>query len=564
VSFINVHEWNALNDVTHLGRREMNRLRQCATRATLATLSLIIVTAHDARAQASNVSPQRKSTPALFPTNDSTLRRIWRIGIDSSRLESLAQPLIDSIGPRLDGSPGLTSARNWVAARYAEWGIPTRTEAYGTQRGWARISTHIDLVTPRRRTLEGTLLARSPGTRNAVQADVIVLPDAKDSTEFARDLAAVRGKFVLVSPAERSCRPDDDFVANGTPRTVAAIRRTRVADSAAWKDRVARTGYSTSLSTGSLGRRLEDAGAAGVITTNWPGGWGVQQVLFTENVRAPAVVLGCEDYGLLFRMVEHDQHPALRVDAQVHDLGEVPTSNLIAELRGVEKPSEYVVLSAHLDSWDGASGATDNGTGTLMMLEAMRILKLVYPHPKRTIIVGHWGGEESGLVGSGSFAQDHPEVVRGLQVLFNQDNGTGRVQIMNAGGLLDVSGALARWSARLPGEVSQYIAAYRFPGFPLDGSSDQTPFICNGAPGLRLRSRDWNYYTYTWHTNRDTYDKIVFDDLKNNAVLVAMLAYLASEDSTTVGREQKVLFNNDGSVAPWPTCATPQRTDPHP
>jgi carboxypeptidase Q len=242
----------------------------------------------------------------------------------------------------------------------------------------------------------------------------------------------------------------------------------------------------------------------------------------------------------------------------------VPAANVIAELRGVERPNSFVILSAHLDSWDGASGATDNGTGTLVMLEAMRILKLVYENPKRTILVGHWGGEESGLVGSGAFAADHRDIVDGLQVLLNQDNGTGRVQILNAGGLLDMPRALASWVAQLPAEIAQYLTTYRFPGYPLDGSSDQTPFICRGAPGLRVRSREWDYYTYTWHTNRDTYDKIVFDDVKINAALVAMLAYLASEDPTPVGRQQRVLLSNDGKVTPWPSCPVPQRVNGNP
>ena len=103
--------------------------------------------------------------------------------------------------------------------------------------------------------------------------------------------------------------------------------------------------------------------------------------------------------------------------------------------RGRELPNEYVLLSAHLDSWHGATGATDNGTGTLTMLEAMRILKETYPRPRRTILAGHWGGEEQGTIGSLSFAEDHPEVISGLQVAFNQDNGTWRVEIIEGAGI---------------------------------------------------------------------------------------------------------------------------------
>ena len=102
----------------------------------------------------------------------------------------------------------------------------------------------------------------------------------------------------------------------------------------------------------------------------------------------------------------------IRLEAESQAMGEVPVFNTIAEIRGTTKPDEYVMLSAHFDSWDGGSGATDNGTGTITMLEAMRILKQVYPHPKRTIVVGHWSGEEQGLVGSRAFAADHPEIVK--------------------------------------------------------------------------------------------------------------------------------------------------------
>jgi carboxypeptidase Q len=530
--------------------------------ASLSVVISLLTLASSVRSQGTGSAV--RAAPVVFTTDDSVIKRIWRTGMDSSWLPRLAQPFLDSIGPRLDGSPGLSSAQRWLADRYREWHVPARLEHYGKQRAWQRVSTHIDLVAPRRRTLEGSLLAWSNGTSRPTDGEAVLLPDVRDSTEFARTLAVVRGRYVLVSPAQAACRPDDDIAANATPQTLARLRRARAADSVAWQDRVKRTGYAMSLGgTGTLGKRLDAAGIAGIITTDWAGGWGADH-LFSTDMHFPAFMLDCEDYGLVFRLAEHGQHPVVRLDAEAHDLGEVPTSNVIAELRGTERPNEYVVLSAHLDSWDGGSGATDNGTGTLMMLEAARILHLVYPHPKRTILIAHWGGEEMGLVGSSSFAADHPDVVRGLQVLFNQDNGTGRVQIMNGGGLLDMASALARWTSQMPGDITQYLTTYRTPGYPVDGSTDQTPFICSGAPGLRLRSRDWEYYTYTWHTTRDTYDKLVFDDLETNAVMAAMFAYLASEDSLTVARDRRVLLNGDGSTAPWPTCPTPLRNDPHP
>ena len=251
----------------------------------------------------------------------------------------------------------------------------------------------------------------------------------------------------------------------------------------------------------------------------------------------------------------------LRVTADAESLGEIPVFNTIAEIRGSEKPDEYVVLSAHFDSWDGASGATDNGTGTVTMMEAMRILKAAYPNPRRTILVGHWSGEEQGLNGSRAFARDHPEVVSGMQVLFNQDNGTGRIQNVSAQGLSRAGESLVRWFAQLPPQLTSDID-FTFPGTPGGGGSDYASFICAGAPAFSLGSLSWAYGTYTWHTNRDTFDKIVFDDLKENATLVAMLAYLASEDAERVSRERRAVMPADDAGRPreWPACRDADRT----
>jgi hypothetical protein len=206
-------------------------------------------------------------------------------------------------------------------------------------------------------------------------------------------------------------------------------------------------------------------------------------------------------------------------------------------VKGSEKPDEYVVLSAHLDSWDAGSGATDNGTGTLTMLEAMRILSKAYPHPKRTIVVGHWAGEEEGLVGSKAFTEDHPEVIKGLQTVFNQDNGTGRIQRISGGGMIKSPEHISMWLSKLPTEWKNDITP-NLPGGPSGGGTDDASFSCYGVPISGVGGQSWNYSALTWHTERDTYDKVVFDDLKYNATVVAMLAYAASEDPTMIPHEK--------------------------
>lgn len=218
------------------------------------------------------------------------------------------------------------------------------------------------------------------------------------------------------------------------------------------------------------------------------------------------------------------------------------------------------MLSAHLDSWDGASGATDNGTGTITMLEAVRILRQAYPNPKRTIIVGHWGGEEQGLIGSRSWAADHPEVVSGLHALFNQDNGTGRVRQISMSGLTGAGSAFGKWFSRLPSELTDSLNVAN-PGIPGGGGTDHASFVCYGAPGFGLGSLNWDYFTYTWHTNRDTFDKIVPEDLRRNATLTAMLVYLADQEPEKLPRERRVLPINrqSGQQMTWPECQKPAR-----
>ena len=484
-------------------------------------------------------APLRPAVAQTFPTNDPVITRIWALGMDSSQTEHLAEQLFDSIGPRLTGTPDQKRGNDWLVATYKSWGIDARNEQYGTWRGWRRGYSHIDLVAPRVRSLEGTMLGYSPGTdKKDLTRTTIILPHFADSTEFVKWLPNAKDKFVLVSAPQPTCRPTDDWDTNATPESNARMDSLRAAVRREWGGRNVRgTGYSLALGTGELGLRLEEAGVAGIITSRPKNGWGTIEVFESYDKKAPAIALSCEDYGLVFRLTENDQHPKITMNLDAELLGERPVYNTIAEIKGTEHPDQYVMLSAHFDSWDGSSGATDNGTGTLTMLEAMRILKQVYPHPKRTILVGHWSGEEEGEVGSKAFTEDHPEVLQGLQALFNQDNGTGRIVRINGGGLPDAATHIIQWLDKVPLEFRSQVT-FNGAGFPAGGGSDDYSFGCHALPAFGLGALPWDYGNYTWHTNRDTYDKVVFDDLKKNATLTAMLVYLASEDPTMIKRDR--------------------------
>ncbi|WP_245586287.1 M20/M25/M40 family metallo-hydrolase [Olivibacter sitiensis] len=505
-----------------------------------------------------NSYAQRRGMMGDMPEKlDPIVESIVKEGTENSQLELLGRELMDGIGPRLVGSPQMQKAHDWAVSKYATWGIDAKNEKWGEWRGWERGITHIDLLSPRVKSLEGMQLAWSPSTKGkTVTGEVIILADVADSIAFQKWLPSVKGKFVLVSFSQPTGRPDYNWEEFATKESFEKMKDSRAAQQRAWAERLSKTGYSTK----DLHRALENAGALGIISSNWSNGFGVDKIFGANTLKVPTVDVALEDYGLLYRLAESGNAPTISLKADSKENGMVPTFNTIAEIRGTEKPNEYVFLSAHFDSWDGGTGATDNGTGTLVMMEAMRILKKLYPNPKRTIIVGHWGSEEQGLNGSRAFVEDHPEVVKNLQALFNQDNGTGRVVNISGQGFLHAYDYLGRWLSKVPRNIRQHIET-SFPGAPGGGGSDYASFVAAGAPAFSLSSLNWSYGTYTWHTNRDTYDKIVFDDVRNNAILTAILAYYASEDPEKTSTERIKLPINPRTGEPmaWPEQRSPTR-----
>ena len=493
------------------------------------------------------------ATQNLLAQNKDSLivQQILNEATNNSQLQTLAHQLLDGIGPRLVGSPKMKQANDWAVSTYQSWGIPARNEQWGEWRGWERGISHIDMVAPWVKTLEGTQLAWSPSTKGkSITAETILLPDVADSLAFAAWLPSVKGKFVLISMPQPTGRPDYNWQEFATKESFERLKKERAEQAEAWRKRLLRFGYT---GRGALPVALENAGAAGIVMSNWSNGFGVNKIFSAYTKKVPTVDLSLEDYGLLYRLTQSGQTPKISVKADSKELGVVPTFNTIAEMKGTEKPEEYVILSAHFDSWDGGTGATDNGTGTLTMMEAMRILKKVYPAPKRTILVGHWGSEEQGLNGSRAFVEDHPEIVQNVQALFNQDNGTGRVVNLSGQGFLYSYEFLNRWLSRVPDSIRERIQT-SFPGMPGGGGSDFASFVAVGAPAFSLSSLSWSYGNYTWHTNRDTYDKIVWDDVRSNAILTAVLAYMASEDPQKTPREKSLLPINPktGERSLWP------------
>lgn len=524
--------------------------------ATLASTS--------AHAQPSPLAKALNATPIppdSFPSyvrrtapTDTMIEKIWDEGMARSQASSLAQVLLDSIGQRLTGSPNMDRAQDWLLATYTKWGISARKERYGTWNSWRRGAAYAEIVEPRYKTLDAAMLSWSGNTGGEwVEGNVAILEPYRSEAEFAAWLRTIRGKVVLASAPRLSCRMPDQIAAFGTPEGIAAINQNQAQLAAAFAGLTQRVD--------SFYTRVKRAGAVAVFESepsNYPG---IQRIFGSpRNSAITTFDIGCEDYGMLFRLAVNNQGPIVRVNAQSAFLGEKPVFNVIGEIKGATKPNEYVVLSAHFDSWEGHSGATDNATGSITMLEAMRILRKVYPKPARTILVGHWSGEEQGLNGSGSFAEDHPEIASGLQFAFNQDNGTGRIVSLGPSIMPENGPRLANYLSAMPSGITQWIRMQQ-PG-AYSGGSDHVSWLCRGAPAVGLNALAWDYSYTTWHTTRDAFDKVVVEDLRNNATLTAMLAYMASEDPERSSRtllSPMPVIPGTSTLMTVPSCGAPTR-----
>jgi hypothetical protein len=484
------------------------------------------------------------------PPSDPVIQQMWTEGMERGQAMQLAQVLFDSIGPRLTNTDRFDAGQQWLVNMYRSWGVAAERVQYGTWVKWHRGATHMDLVQPRLRSLEAVMLAWSPGTPDGqwVEAEAILLPETAD--EWATWAQNARGKYILASAPQPTCRMPSQVQEYGTTETIARLGATAQAWGAAVRDRL--------LFGGNPKEWPETVGVAGMLTNNWSRYPGIDKVFGSPKDRVPTLDVSCEDYALLYRLAENGQKPVVRLSAQSQNLGEQPVHNVIATIPGSEKPDEYIVLSAHYDSWDGGSGATDNGTGTITMFEAARILKQVYPNPKRTIIIGHWGGEEQGLNGSRAWVEDNPDIVTRVHAGFNQDNGTGRIVNIGPGPFVAGTDALVSYLSAVPAEMTGRIRMSGT-GNPAMGGTDNASFQCMKSPVYGTGGLSWDYGSTTWHTNRDTYDKVIAEDLQNNATLIAMLVYMADQDPELLPRETVAYSDRQGNPTEWPTCPTAHR-----
>jgi len=507
---------------------------------------------------------------------------------NNSRIMWIIHEVADVYGPRVTGTPNLKAADDWAVRTMASWGLAnTHLEPWTFQPesaatpvpGWENVDLEAEAVSPFHGQLMVKPLAWTPSTQGVVSAQVVeidppgmALPrgggfnffggpppppepkwaappmppaakpaDPKQPTQAELDayLNSVKdkvhgaivfvGKHVQVAeemnPAPMR-RSEDDWKSRfdaKNPRPFRFPEQPKLPEGQLTRQEVSRQVDQFLVDNGAL-VRVNDAGRAhGVIVAQ-------QNATYDWTRAVPTLVMRNEDYGRISRIMEDGTSVTLKVNIQNREYPEGTTVyNAIGEIPGSDKKDEIVMLGGHFDSWHDATGATDNGIGASMMLEAVRILTALHVKPRRTIRIALWSGEEEGLLGSlayvqqhfGSFENQKPEFAT-LDAYFNIDSGTGKprgASVFGPPGAADpVRDAMAPF------------ADWGFMGvIPSDsrrvGGTDSTSFSNAGLPGVGLAQDAFDYGSFTHHTNLDTYERIYEEDVREGAVEIASAVY---------------------------------------
>ncbi|HEY4424183.1 MAG TPA: M20/M25/M40 family metallo-hydrolase [Pyrinomonadaceae bacterium] len=486
--------------------------------------------------------------------SDDLLNRIRKEAMERSQIMKTMHILTDLYGPRLTGSPNHKAAAEWAVKQMTAWGLENaHLEPWDFKHpGWLNERLTAHLVSPVKDPLVCEVLAWTPSTKGAVQASAfqLVLPERPSQEQLTMVLnnfkAKVRGKIVLVGkpatipvninpPAKRQTdeQAQHRYGPNARPFNFPTPSPTPTPAPNAPKP------LTTRQVDEQLDTFLKESGA--LVRVN-DAGREFRQIrafnnrTFDVNKVVPTVVMSNEDFGRISRILADGTDVVLEFNIVNRVYPEGATAyNTVAEIRGTDKADEVIMLGGHLDSWHAATGATDNAIGCAIMMEAARILKTLGVQPRRTIRVALWSGEEQGLLGSQAYVKEHfgsfEEPKAGYEKFggyFNIDSGTGRVRGAGVFGPPATANILRDILAPFKDDGVAGAAASRSRRL---GGSDNTSFNQAGLPGIGMGQDPIEYGTHTWHTNLDTYERILEDDVKKDAMVVAWAVYqLAMRD----------------------------------
>jgi hypothetical protein len=443
--------------------------------------------------------------------------------------------LSDIIGPRLTGSAALKRANDYTAEKMKSYGLTNvRLEAWTIPVGWERGTASARIIEPNNgRTLSLAAMGWTPGTNGRIEGDVVLIK-ANNPTELAAYKGKLKNAIVLRGPPA-TVRPITDPARQGGP----PARRPPGGDA---NQRPERNFQQLAALRREMMDMLRSEGAAAVLHDaakphglfTMSGSWrGTDRPTAPEPI--PALYVAHEHYALLHRLATRPAPARTRLELEVTNQllpGPIAVYNTVGEISGSEKPDEFVVLGAHLDSWDLAQGTTDNGTGTAVVLEAARLLASCGQRPKRTIRFVLFTGEEQGLHGSRAYVQQHKDELPRTSMCLVHDTGTGRVVGLGLQGREVLKPLLEAELGSLKELGVSDINLRRM------GGTDHLPFESAGVPGFAFQ-QDPAEYRFTHHSQSDTLDKAREPDLIQGAQVMAVIAMRVANLPTLLPRERK-------------------------
>jgi carboxypeptidase Q len=501
-----------------------------------------------------------KETPApiIEMGDEEIVRAILDEGKNRNQVMEHLKHFTQNIGPRLTGSTRAKQANDWCVEKYREWGLSEpRLEEWGKipvgfDRGPSSGSVLLRRETRSEdegvkvefeeiRQLEFTTPAWTRGTQGPVSARVVKQPSSE--VDFDKVREQLKDAWVLI-PAT------SPVAQRGIRERVSS--RIRMREEAHKKSAEAtEKGETPELS---LEERIATCGAAGFISASrdervWTGPWtGWREMTIDTAPRDIEVVVRRSDYDFINSRVFDNEPIEVSFDLS-HRLftteGGVPVYNTIAEIRGTEKPDEYIIVSAHLDSWDGpgSQGCTDNGTGSAVTLEAARILMAVGAKPKRTILFINWTGEEQGLLGSAAWIKLHQDKLDKISAVFVDDGGTNYEGGLPApDNMVDLLAAATapinnQFYSEADGKFLNVNVRPVGKKITRGGGSDHASFTRLGIPGFFWDEVGRADYGYGWHTQNDKFDLAIPEYLMQSATNAAMTAYRLACAETMLPRE---------------------------
>ncbi len=499
----------------------------------------------------------------------SAIHRIKAEAFENSKVMDTMFYLTDVYGPRLANSPNYRAAADWAAKQMKDWGLTNvKQEKFPFGRSWAYSKFSAAMVQPQYQPLIGFPLAWTPGTNGVVTGEPVLAVLATDA-DLEKWKGKLKGKIVMTmapKPIEMVTTP---LGKRYTDSELTELERAPEPGASPFG-----IGRPTAGQPGPGGRPnfeqvrkfrtkvtqfLKDEEVLAVLQYGYTGDGGTVfgaqggSREMKDPIPPPMVVVTPEHYNRIARLLDHKIPVKLEFDIKAELIDEPKDCvNIIGEIEGGRKKDEIVMIGGHFDSWQGGTGATDNGAGSAVMMEAMRILKTLNVKMDRTVRIGLWGGEEEGLIGSKEYVKEHfgdPETMKitsehaKLSAYFNVDNGTGKIRGIYLQGNDMAKPIFQSWLAPFKDLGATAVTIRN------TGGTDHQSFDAVGLPGFQFIQDPMDYMTRTHHSNMDVYDRISKGDLMQMSAIVASFVYDAANRDEMIPR--KTL-----------PAARPRRTDP--